>query len=124
MYPVVSYWCRQLHVHATNCRWTEYNFTSPDHIMIILIAIVFSDYFCGIALNIEFYHSITSSFDAIAKHLNHPNILKIKDVYKISDDSFYFKSVGVSNIDKKLCDMENKKSQGHKIPEKLLRLAH
>ena len=48
------------------------------------VANVFNDYFCDIALNIGFDDSITSSCDAIAKHVNHPSVLKIKDMYKIS----------------------------------------
>ena len=89
------------------------------------VANVFNDYFCDIALNTGFDDSITSSCDAIAKHVNHPSVLKIKDMYKISDDSFHFASVGVSTIAKKLCNIDNKKSQGYDdIPGKLLRLAH
>ena len=89
------------------------------------VANVFNDYFCDVALNIRFDDSITSSCDAIAKHVNHPSVLKIKDMYKISDDSFHFMSVDVSTIDKKLCSIDNKKSQGYdNIPGKLLRLAH
>ena len=89
------------------------------------IATVFNDYFCDIALNIGFDDSITSSCDAIAKHVNHPIVWKIKHMYKISNDSFHFMSVDVSTIDKKLCNIDNKKSQRYdKIPGKLLRLAH
>ena len=65
------------------------------------------------------------SCDAIAEYINHPSVLKIKDMYKISDDSFHFTSVDVCTIDKKLCNVDNKKSQGYdNIPGKLLRLAH
>ena len=60
-----------------------------------------------------FDDSITSSCDAIAKHVNHPSDLKIKDMYKISDDSIHFMSVDVSTIDKKLWNIDNKKSQGY-----------
>ena len=89
------------------------------------VANVFNDYFCDIALNIGFDDSITSSCEAIAKHVSHPSVLKIKDMYKISDDSFHFMSVDVITIDKKLCNIDNKKSQGYdNIPGKLLRLAH
>ena len=46
-------------------------------------------------------------------------------MYKISDDSFHFLSVDVSTIDNKLCNIDNKKSQGYdSIPGKLLRLTH
>ena len=46
-------------------------------------------------------------------------------MYKICDDSFHLMSVDVSTIDKKLCSIDNKKSQGYdNIPGKLLRLAY
>ena len=70
---------------------------------------VFNDYFSDIALNIGFDDFITSSCDAIAKYINHPSVLKIKDMYKIRDDSFHFTSVDVCTIDKKLCNIANKK---------------
>ena len=65
------------------------------------------------------------SLGAIAKHQNHPSILKIKDMYKIRSDSFHFKSVDVSTVEKKLRNIDNKKSEGYdNIPGKLLYLAH
>ena len=59
------------------------------------------------------------------QYINHPSVLKIKDMYKKRDDSFLFMGIDVSTIDKKLCNIDNKKSQGYgDIPGKLLRLTH
>ena len=46
-------------------------------------------------------------------------------MYKIRSDSFHFKSVDVSTIENKLCNIDNKKSEGYdNIPGELLDLAH
>ena len=65
---------------------------------------VFNGYFCDIDLNTGFDDSMTSSYEAIAKHLNHLSICKSKDLYKISDDPYG----DVSTIDKKLCNIDYK----------------
>lgn len=85
---------------------------------------IFNDYFSSIASTIGFSDEITSTVDALEKHKNHPSILKIKERYKDSADSFTFKYICTEEIKLKLKTINVRKATGYDgIPGKLLRLA-
>ena len=89
------------------------------------VADIFNQYFSTVASTIGFPDGIESATKAIAKHQNHPSILKIRGKFADRANSFSFTTVSYDTIEKKLKSINSKKATGYDgIPGKLLRLAH
>ena len=89
------------------------------------VADIFNNHFTNIASNIGFDDEIISTADAIAKHAQHPSVLKILGRFSDRKECFKFYPVSASDIEKKLKSLNVRKATGYdNIPGKLLRLAH
>ena len=75
-------------------------------------------------MDIGFDDCITSVSDAVAKHISHPCVVKIRDKYYMGS-SFSFKQVTESSIALFLRKINPRKALGYDhIPGKIIRIAH
>ena len=85
---------------------------------------LFDDYFSSVAMDIGFDDCVTSVSDAVAKHISHPSVVKIRDEYH-KGSSFSFKQVTESSISLFLRKINPRKATGYDhIPGKIIRIAH
>ena len=85
---------------------------------------LFNDYFSSVAMDIGFDDCVTSFSDAVAKHISHPSVVKIRDKYH-TGSSFSFKQVTESSIALFLRKINPRKAMGYDhIPGKIIRIAH
>ena len=86
---------------------------------------IFNEHFVNVAAEIGFPDSISSVTTSLAKHSNHPSILKIKEKHESANNSFSFHLVDPSTVMAYLKNFNPRKATGFdNIPGKLLRLGH
>ena len=85
---------------------------------------LFNDDFSSVAMDIGFDDCVTSVSDAVAKHISHPSVVKIRYKYH-TGNSFSFKQVTESSVALFLRKINPRKATGYDhIPGKTIRIAH
>ena len=95
-------------------------FTDPSS-----VSELFNDYFSSVAMDTGFDDCITSVIDAVAKHISHPSVVKIRDKYH-TGNSYSFKLLnrplhcfGARLIHAKLRDMTTTAISAKAFPSKM-----
>ena len=93
-------------------------------LLLTVIAEIFNAYFSSIASEIGFNNEHATPDEAISAYHNHSSIVKIRDAYGDSMQSFNFQTVNHNCVARKLQMINIRKATGYdNIPAKLLRLA-